>query len=58
MKTIGNFFFGAFCVFIALMVLGLIKASLYIFSAFWTLLAVAAIAVFVGAVIKDVFSGK
>ena len=58
MKTVANFFFGAFCIFIALIVLGLLKATLYIFSSFWTLMAIAGIAVFVGAVIKDLVSGK
>jgi len=53
MKTIGNFFFGLFCIFVALIIVGGIKALVFIFSSIWTVIIVGLIAVCVGAAIQD-----
>lgn len=53
MKTIGNFFFGLFCIFMALIIVGGIKALVFIFSSIWTVIMVALVAVCVGAAIQD-----
>lgn len=58
MKAIVSFFFGVFCIIVALVIFGLLKATLWLASAFWSLLFIALIAVFVGAVIKDIFTGN
>lgn len=58
MKAIGSFFFGLFCLIVAAVIFGLLKATLWLASAFWSLFFIVMIALFIGTCIKDVFSGR